>query len=170
MKHASTKQGLLLGKLNEKYMTDEETDTENDGFIKRTPKWRNSHLSKLLMKLDEKCSKSSKMDKTRPMKPCRQGPYSDRMPPLNAPKWALSNKLEEVGSSSAESSINETDELSMADCSNDDGFNNANTSDDINHNHSDDDNDDDNDDDSEWLFLMQLILKGTDELNSNIEL
>ena len=50
------------------------------------------------MKLDEKCSKSSKMDKTRPMKPCRQVPYSNRMPPLNAPKWALSKKPEEVGS------------------------------------------------------------------------
>ena len=71
MKHVTTKQGLLLSKLSDKYMTDEETDNENDGFIKRTPKWRNGHLSKLLMKLDEKYVKSSKTDKARPMKPRR---------------------------------------------------------------------------------------------------
>lgn len=170
MKHSSSKQGLLLNKLSEKYMTDEETDIENDGFIQRTPKWRNSHLSKLFMKLDDKYSKSSKTDKARPMKPRRQGPYSDRMPPLNAPKWALSREFDEVGSSSAESSLLETesDELqSITDSGNDNGLtihdndSSVCTSDDINHNdqvHSDEDNDDD-DNDSEWLFNVVGIEK-----------
>jgi len=72
-------------------MTDKETDTESGGFIQRSPKWRNNP-SKLLTKLDEKYSRASNTKKARPMKPCRQGPYNGRMPPLNAPKWALSDE------------------------------------------------------------------------------
>ena len=155
MKHSSTKQGILLSKLSEKYMSDEETDTENDGFIQRTPKWRNGHLSKLLMKLDEKYSKSSKTDKTRPTKPRRQGPYSDRMPPLNAPKWALSKEPEEEGRSSAEVEAESDEPQSVTDSGNGNGptihDSDVSTSDDINYEEMNSDDDDD-DDDSEWLF------------------
>ena len=94
MKYASHKQGLLLDKLSDKYMTDEETDGESSGsgFIKRTPRWRSDKLSRLFSKLDEKYYKSSRTEKARPAKPRRPGPYSDRMPPLNAPKWAISGQ------------------------------------------------------------------------------
>ena len=150
-------------------MTDEETDAESNstGFIQRTPKWRSNKLSKLLAKLDEKYHKSSKTDKARPTKPRRSGPYSDRMPPLNAPKWALSEEFEEAGSSNAESSvIDTTDEpQSLTDSGNDidDSLTmltpHNHTSNDINCNAISDDQSDDDDDeeDSQWLFNVAGI-------------
>ena len=106
------------------------------------------------MKLDEKYSKSSKTDKTRPMKPRRQGPYSDRMPPPNAPKWALSKEPEEEGRSSAEVEAESDEPQSVTDSGNDNGptihDSDVSTSDDINY--EDMNSDDDDDDDGEWLF------------------
>ena len=142
-------------------MTDEETDVENDGgFVQRTPKWRSDKLSKLLTKLDEKYHKSSKTDKARPTKPRRPGPCSDRMPPLNAPKWALSEEAEESGSSIAESSAIDTDEhepLSLIDSDRCAMLtpHDHNTSNDIDT--ISDDQSDDNDEDSQWLFNIAGI-------------
>ena len=157
MKHSSTQQGILLSKLSEKYMSDEETDAENDGFIRRSPKWRNGHLSKLFMKLDEKYSKSSKTDKTRPMKPRRQGLCSERMPPLNAPQWALSKESAGSTSSNAEIETESDEPQSVTDSGNNNGPTihesdvYVSTSDDINCEELNSDDCDD-DDDSEWLF------------------
>lgn len=40
--------------LNEKYMSDEETDNEdNNTLLKRSPMWRSEKLNKLIQKLDQ---------------------------------------------------------------------------------------------------------------------
>ena len=166
MKYASHKQGLLLDKLSDKYMTDEETDVENSGsgFIQRTPKWRSDKLSRLLSKLDEKYYKSSKTEKARPAKPRRPGPYSDRMPPVNAPKWALcgqpsSEEFEDTDDHEPQSQDSGNDDSTQASTSTMvrshspiDGISNTNSD-----YQSDIDDDDDDDDDSQWLFNVAGI-------------
>ena len=52
------------------------------------------------------------------MKPHRQGPYSDRMPPQNAPKWASSKESEEEGRSSAEIEAESDEPQSVTDSGN----------------------------------------------------
>lgn len=97
--------------LNDKYMTDEETDDENGFLITRSPRWRNDRLSQLFYKLDKKYKKYSKSEKSRPLKPRKPGPFTQRKPPTNAPKWALIDKYmyHEVSSESvAESSESES--------------------------------------------------------------
>jgi hypothetical protein len=79
--------------LNEKFMSDEETDTEDRStLVKRTPKWRSEKLNELLCKLDDRYIKSrEKKDSIRPMKPRKTGSPSDRSPPKSAPDWALAD-------------------------------------------------------------------------------
>ena len=83
-----------MKRLNDKFMTDEETDDESEnGFlIRRSPKWRHDRLTQLFSKLDKKYRKFSKSDKSRPLKPRKPGPFTERKPPTNAPKWALSTE------------------------------------------------------------------------------
>ena len=74
--------------LSEKFMSDEETDPE-DGttFIKRTLSWRSPKLTKMIMKLDKRYNRNK--DDSRPLKPRRNGEYSARSIPKNAPSWAI---------------------------------------------------------------------------------
>ena len=52
----------MLNSINEKYMSDEETDEKNTGFlIQRSPKWRNQLVTKLLAKVDENIKRMLKM-------------------------------------------------------------------------------------------------------------
>ena len=74
--------------LSEKFMSDEETDTENqDSLVKRTPIWRSEDVNKLLKKLDLRYSRNKKC--SRPSKPRQIGPPSTRSKPSSAPRWAM---------------------------------------------------------------------------------
>ena len=53
MKVAVRRQVAVMKKLGKKFMSDEETDNEdNSVLIKRSLPWRNSALNKLILKLD----------------------------------------------------------------------------------------------------------------------
>lgn len=73
--------------LNEKFMSDEESDTENSGvLIKRSLSWRSDNLNKLMEKLDSRYIKQRTHSK--PLKPRSIGPLSQRQQPSKAPGWA----------------------------------------------------------------------------------
>ena len=81
----------IMQQLNEKAMTDEETDcddTDLNVLVKRTPPWRNNKLTKLMKRLDSR--KYFKSD-TVPKKERRTGHPSERSPPKDLPKWTLRN-------------------------------------------------------------------------------
>ena len=80
---ARGKEVEIMQQLNEKAMTDEETDCDDTVLVKRTPPWRNT---KLMKTLDSR--KDSKSD-TIPKKERRTGRPSERSPPKNLPTWAL---------------------------------------------------------------------------------
>ena len=91
----------IMQALNEKFMSDEESDAEDkSAFVRRSLKWRSEKLNELLKKLDERYLKSrEKKDNSRPMKNRKLGSPSDRSPPANAPDWAITtdnNGLEAV--------------------------------------------------------------------------
>ena len=97
-------------------MTDEETDDDDNGvLIKRSPKWRHEKLTQLLSKLDKKYVKGSTSEKSRPLKPRKLGPYSERKPPANAPKWAIVNEeiSDSVSTGSTEGDSPSTSESSL---------------------------------------------------------
>lgn len=78
--------------LNEKYMSDEETDAEDsNSFLKRSPNWRSEKLNQLIKKLDERYFQSRrKKDNSKPMKSRKTGTRpSDRSTPASAPDWAV---------------------------------------------------------------------------------
>lgn len=77
--------------LGEKYMSDEESDTEDpQALIKRSPTWRSEKLGLLLQKLDERYARSrEKKDNSKPLKVRKVGPSSQRSSPANAPHWAV---------------------------------------------------------------------------------
>ena len=89
LRFSTDKQEQLLKSLSDKYMTDEESDNDNGILIRRSPRWRHEKLTQLFYKLDKKYVRSSKSEKSRPLKPRRPGPHSERKPPTNAPKWAI---------------------------------------------------------------------------------
>lgn len=91
-----------MKRLNDKFMTDEETDndSENGFLIRRSPKWRHDRLTQLFSKLDKKYKRFSKSDKSRPLKPRKPGHFTERKPPINAPKWALNDVSHEETSKS----------------------------------------------------------------------
>ena len=72
---ARGKEVEIMQRLNEKAMTDEETDCDDTMLVKRTPPWRNKKLTKLMKTLDSR--KDSKSD-TIPKKERRTGRPSER--------------------------------------------------------------------------------------------
>ena len=76
--------------MNEKYMTDEETDSEDDVLVKRSLKWRSSKCNQFFKKLDERYLQSrEKKGNSKPLKSRKIGPDSDRPAPLDALSWAV---------------------------------------------------------------------------------
>ena len=62
MKYAVRQEITVMQKLNEKYMSDEETDDEDrNTLIRRSPGWRSAALNKLIAKLDCKYLKKKKI-------------------------------------------------------------------------------------------------------------
>ena len=58
MKYAVGNEVKVMQSLNEKFMSDEETDAEDDKtFLRRTPSWRSEKLNLLITKLDKRYSK-----------------------------------------------------------------------------------------------------------------
>ena len=88
MKVAVRRQVAVMKKLGEKFMSDEETDNEdNSVLIKRSLPWRSSALNKLILKLDNAYLK--KKDNSKPSKKRVDGSWSNRAPPVKAPAWAV---------------------------------------------------------------------------------
>lgn len=71
-------------------MSDEETDTENEGFIIHRVEWRSRPINRLIAKLDE-CYNSSRaqISKCKTKSARRLGPPSLRTSPRDAPHWAV---------------------------------------------------------------------------------
>ena len=62
MKYAKGDEIKVIQSLNEKFMSDEETDTEDSkSFIKRSPSWRCEKLNALIKKLDKRHLKKKKI-------------------------------------------------------------------------------------------------------------
>ena len=80
---ARGKEVEIMQRLNEKAMTDEETDCDDTMLVKRTPPWRNKKLTKLMKTLD------SRKDSKLPKKERRTGRPSEKSPPKKLPTWAL---------------------------------------------------------------------------------
>ena len=72
-------------------MTDEETDSEDEGaFIKRSLTWRSVKCDQLINKLDERyMQQRDKKRNTKPLKPRKVGSQSERCPPRNVLDWAV---------------------------------------------------------------------------------
>ena len=88
MKVAVRRQIAVMKKLGEKFMSDEETDDDdNSVLIKRSLPWRSSALNKLILKLD--CAYLKKKDNSKPSKKRVDGSWSNRAQPVNAPIWAV---------------------------------------------------------------------------------
>ena len=104
-KHAIGREIAVIKGLNEKFMSDEETDSEDsETFIKRTPKWRSNKLNKLIEKLDERYVRSrEKIYNSKPSKARKIGLPSERPVPVSAPKWATT--AEPTSSNSPASSV-----------------------------------------------------------------
>ena len=62
-------------------------------LITRSPSWRHERLTKLFHKLDKNYNKYSKSEKSRPLKPRKPGPFSERIQPITAPKWAVAGDI-----------------------------------------------------------------------------
>ena len=78
-----------MQQLNEKAMTDEETDcddTDSNLLVKRTPPWRNNKVTKLIKTLDSR--KDAKSDII-PKRSRKTGRPSERSRPKDLPEWAL---------------------------------------------------------------------------------
>ena len=101
IKHAIGREVVIIKGLNEKFMSDEETDSEDsETFVKRTPNWRSNKLNKLIDKLDERYVRSrEKKDTSKPCKARKIGLPSQRPIPLSAPKWATTVELTSASSS-----------------------------------------------------------------------
>jgi len=88
VKYAIGDEIKVMNMLSEKYMSDEETDEEDDQFfIRCTLSWRSSKLNKLILKLDKRYKK--KKDDSRPVKPRKDGEPSARAFPKNPIPWAI---------------------------------------------------------------------------------
>ena len=77
--------------LNEKFMSDEETDVEDsNSFVKRSLKNRSPKLNKLMRKLDQRYMDSrEKKKKSKPLKIRKIGPPSTRLLPACSPDWVI---------------------------------------------------------------------------------
>lgn len=100
MKYAVRHEVAVMKKLSEKYMSDEETDGEDDNtLIRKSPGWRSTALNKLIAKLDRKYSR--KKDSSKPAKKRIDGTLSNRTPPTNAPRWAVVREVSTSESTAA---------------------------------------------------------------------
>ena len=81
----------MVQKLNEKYMSDEETDVEDNSLLlKHSPTWRSERLNTLIQKLDFRYMEArKKKENSKPLKARKDGSPSKRGKPPNPPKWAV---------------------------------------------------------------------------------
>lgn len=94
IKHAIGREIAFIKGLNVKFMSDEETDSEDsETFAKRTPKWSNK-LNKFIEKLDGRYVHSrERKDNSKPCKARKIGQPSERPIPVSAPKLATTIEL-----------------------------------------------------------------------------
>lgn len=82
----------LWMQLNSSYMSDEETDDEEGGFVVQHLEWRSELLCKLIRLLDKRYEASrTQKSNSKPRESRRSGSFSLRVPPKDAPKWSLAN-------------------------------------------------------------------------------
>lgn len=83
---AKGKEVHVMRQINEKLMSDEETDCEEpNSFTKRSPPWRSDKLNNLFRTLDGRYElKQPTLKKNR-----KVGPFTDRLRPQGVPTWAL---------------------------------------------------------------------------------
>lgn len=95
----------LWRQLSGAYMSDEETDTENEGFIVHKVEWRSRVVNRLIAKLDERYNSSRTQNTNSKRRSTRSlGSASQRSPPKGALRWAISEQ------SSPESSPTSTEQ------------------------------------------------------------
>ena len=72
-------------------MSDEETDTENEGFIVHEVNWRSRLVNRLIAKLDDRynSSRAQTNNNCKPRSARHLGSPSQRPPPKCAPQWAV---------------------------------------------------------------------------------
>ena len=100
LKQARGREIPVMKALNEKFMSDEETDVEDvETFIKCSPEWRDEKLNKLIKKLDERYILSKeKKGTSKPTKARKTGPPSNRPIPVSAPTWATTSESTSLSS------------------------------------------------------------------------
>ena len=84
-----------MNALNEKFMSDEETDSEDSNMlVRRTVTWRSEKLNLLIKKLDERYLQlRQKQENSKPMKGRKTGTPSDRLAPASVHDyhWAITD-------------------------------------------------------------------------------
>ena len=84
-----------MNALNEKFMSDEETDSEDSNMlVRRTVTWRSEKLNLLIKKLDERhLQLRQKQENSKPMKSRKTGTPSDRLAPASVHDyhWAITD-------------------------------------------------------------------------------
>lgn len=89
-----------MKQLNEKFMSDEESDSD-DSLVKRPLTWRSENLNKLISKLDKRFSNArEKKDNAKPMKVWKIGAPSTCLPPSISPNWAIEIAADSMTSTS----------------------------------------------------------------------
>ena len=97
MSQAKGRQHRLLCKLNEKAMSDEESDPdEPNSLIRRSPPWRSEKLNGLFSSLDEQYEAKHGGHSTKRKR--RIGPSTERIQPQGLPTWALLSTEQPPGS------------------------------------------------------------------------
>ena len=158
MKVAGRRQVAVMKKLGEKYMSDEETDNEdNSVLIKRSLPWRSSALNKLIFKLDNAYLKIK--DNSKPSKKRVDGSWSNRAPPVNAPVWAVVREESQTDIDDNRDSITEREQ--QVDSGNDADESGLNTSTFTTGSSSEVVNDDTSDDDDDELNDIFEAVAGT---------
>lgn len=95
-KYAVGREVPVMQALNEKFMSDEETDSEDSNSLrKRTPRWRSERLNKLIQKIDKRYTISREKENSKPLKIRKTGTPSERLMPACAPHWATMTNLED---------------------------------------------------------------------------
>ena len=90
-KYATGQEVSVMQSLSEKYMTDEETDSDDDTtLVKRSLPWRSTKCERFLKTLDDRYVESrEKKNNSKPLKPRKVGPNSECSPPQNVVSWAI---------------------------------------------------------------------------------
>ena len=90
-KYTTGQEVSVMQSLSEKYMTDEETDSDDDTtLVKRSLPWRSTKCEQFLKTLDDRYVESrEKKNNSKPLKPRKIGPNSERSVPKNAVNWAI---------------------------------------------------------------------------------